>query len=210
VEDVEDIDYTTPDYRTPATNNFPESIASVDFDLFSQISPQEQKTGIYVSCAGLVLLHPFLQSYFQEVRLIQNLTFVDLLAQQKAVRLIYYLVTGQTQSREHNLVLAKLICDWPINSYVSTSIELDDSSLKEADNLLAAILEHWAVMQNAGIDGLREGFLQREGKLTNSGHRSWSLQVESQPIDILLEQLPWGINLIKLPWMKTLLNVEWR
>jgi hypothetical protein len=157
-----------------------------------------------------VLLHPFLQSYFQEVKLIQNLTFVDLLAQQKAVRLIYYLVTGQTQSREHNLVLAKLICDWPINSYVSTSIELDDSSLKEADNLLAAILEHWAVMQNAGIEGLREGFLQREGKLTNSGHRSWSLQVESQPIDILLDQLPWGINLIKLPWMKTLLNVEWR
>ena len=68
---------------------------------------------------------------------------------------------------------------------------------------------YWTVLMSTSPDGLREGFLQREGKLTLSDHGNWKLRVEQKSIDILLGYLPWGISMVKLPWMENLLVVEW-
>ena len=46
----------------------------------------------------------------------------------------------------------------------------------------------------------RKSFLKREGTLTFD-EKNWKLNVESNPIDVLLKKLPWGISLIKFHWI---------
>jgi hypothetical protein len=81
--------------------------------------------------------------------------------------------------------------------------------LQEAGDLLAAAIAQWSILKNTSVEGLREGFLQRGGKLFSKNGNLW-LQVEKNAIDILLDYLPWNLGIIKLPWLKDVLRVEWR
>ena len=75
--------------------------------------------------------------------------------------------------------------------------------------MLQAVIEQWTVLKNTSVEGLREGFLQRKGKLF-SKNDNLHLQAETNSIDVLLDQLPWNLSMIKLPWMKRILRLEWR
>ena len=76
------------------------------------------------------------------------------------------------------------------------------------DEVLLSVIEHWNILQNTSVEGLRQSFLQRNGKLSYNGSE-WLLQVEQQPYDMLLQHLPWNISMIKLPWMEQMLKTEW-
>ena len=89
------------------------------------------------------------------------------------------------------------------------TITITKEEKKEANNLLQAVIEHWGALGGTSPDGLREGFLTRQGKLEKE-QTGWRLYVEQKTLDILLDRLPWNLSLIKLPWMKELLKVEWR
>jgi hypothetical protein len=89
------------------------------------------------------------------------------------------------------------------------SIHISSAEQAEADHLLAAVIEHWGALGTASPDGLREGFLQREGKLEKR-QSGWFLHIENKTLDILLDRLPWNLSLLKLPWMEEILKVEWR
>ncbi|HEY0065948.1 MAG TPA: contractile injection system tape measure protein [Flavisolibacter sp.] len=164
--------------------------------------------GIYIPHAGLVLLHPFLHTFFKKRELVKNGEFVDPEKQERAICLLHELADSGTEVQEYNLVLAKLLCGWPLQKPVNTGIEFTDEEKEEAQNLLTAVIEQWEILKNSSPAALQQGFLQREGKLFFRGER-WYLQVEKKPIDILLGRLPWMISMVKLPWMKHLLSVEW-
>ena len=74
--------------------------------------------------------------------------------------------------------------------------------------MLGSVIEHWVILKNTSIEGLRESFLQRNGKLTFANNE-WLLQVEQKPYDMLLQSLPWNIGIIKLAWMRNILKTEW-
>ena len=174
----------------------------------STLSKEEETAGLYVTQAGLVLLHPFLRFYFEAVELYSGESFQDESTQQMAIYLLYYLATKQTDVSEYELVLPKLLCGWPLNEPV-VRVDLPDAALREGENLLQTAIDYWDALKSTSPDGLRQGFLQREGKLTRSGENNWKLQVEQQAIDILLSRLPWGLSMVRLPWMEELLIVEW-
>jgi hypothetical protein len=175
----------------------------------SSISDEEVAAGIFVNQSGLVILHPFLQIYFEDVGLLDGDMFRDETAQQTAIYLLHYLATGQTDAPEYELVLPKLLCGWALNETVTRGQALPETALAEGENMLQAVINYWQVLKSTSPDGLREGFLQREGKLTQMDEGSWRLQVEQKAIDILLGSLPWGLNVVKLPWMESMLMVEW-
>ena len=175
----------------------------------SGLSPEEEVNGIYINQAGLVLLHPFLTNYFRAVGLVEENAFCHDLAQQTAIYLLHYLATGQTSAPEYELVLPKLLCGWPLNEAISPDIYPPEEAFSEAEELLQTVINYWEALKNTSPDGLREGFLQREGKLTRMGDQQWKLQVEQVAIDVLLGRLPWGVSMVKLPWMDELLTVEW-
>lgn len=174
----------------------------------SPLSTEEETAGLYIRQAGLVLLHPFLPIYLEDVGLLAGEAFRDAAAQQMAIYLLHYLATGQTTAPEPELVLPKLLCGWPLNDPVESDLELPEAALAEGEHLLETVIGYWEALKNTSPDGLREGFLQREGKLTRT-ESGWKLQVERQSIDVLLGRLPWGVSMVTLPWMDELLTVEW-
>lgn len=165
--------------------------------------------GMFVQHAGLVLVHPFISRLFKKLELVNEGKFETALKQQKALYVLYYLATGIPSAEEHELVVAKILCNWPLDMPVEKNIMLTEGEMEEADNMLEAAIGQWTVLKSTSLDGLREGFLQRSGKITKRNDKLY-LQVEATAIDVLLDQLPWNMGMIKLPWMKNLLWVEWR
>jgi len=165
--------------------------------------------GIFVQHAGLVLIHPFLYSLFKHLKLITDSKFAHKTDQQKAIYLLHYIASGSALAEEHELVVPKVLCEWPVDMPVEKNIEITEDELSEADSMLQAAIEQWPVLKNTSIEGLREAFLQRNGKLFTKNEKL-HLQVEVTTIDVLLDQLPWNLSMIKLPWMKAILRVDWR
>lgn len=165
--------------------------------------------GLFVKAAGAVLLHPFLRRFFHNIGLTRNDRFIDDDSQVKAIYLVHYLATGSASAAEYDLVMSKLLCGFLLENAVDTGVELNENELKEADDLLSDIIMQWEILKNTSPSGLREGFLQRPGKLYTSNERLHVL-VETNSIDVLLDYLPWNLSIVKLPWMVQSLQVDWR
>jgi hypothetical protein len=175
----------------------------------STLSRVEETAGLYITQAGLVLLYPFIRFYLEAVGLLNDESFRDESAQQTAIYLLYYLATKQTDAHEYELLLPKLLCGWSLNQPVVRGLDFPSAALEEGEKLLQTVITYWQTLKSTSPDGLREGFLQRSGKLTRRGDGNWKLQIEQQAIDILLGSLPWGISMVTFPWMEEILIVEW-
>ncbi|WP_183576373.1 contractile injection system tape measure protein [Mucilaginibacter sp. X5P1] len=163
---------------------------------------------IFVNSSGIVILHPFLKPYFEGLELFAEKKFVSDEARQRAVLLLHYLATGETKVAEFNLTLQKVMCGYPLDDTLPDELLLTEKEITESDNLLSAVTNYWVPLNNTSIQGLRNSFLQREGKL-ELRENGWLLTIEQKTLDILLGKLPWGISTIRLPWMEQLLNVDW-
>lgn len=158
--------------------------------------------------AGLILLHPFLQYFFLEFGLLEGDTFKHEEAQCAAVHLLHYLATGEEQAPDFELLFEKYLCGMPLTQVTNRHLKLSEAMKAEADVLLQSVIKHWSVLRNTSPEGLREGFLQRKGKLIAS-HNAHKIVMERNTLDILLQQIPWNISLVRLPWLDTLIHVEW-
>jgi len=200
---------TTSVHTVPASGNITDSNSGPIIDLgeIRQSSPSpEEKEGIYITNTGLILLHPFLPQFFRALNIADEDTLIQ---PERALCLLHFLASGQRIAPEYELVLPKILCNVSLETPVASCISLADSEIEEATALLEAVIRHWEVLKNTGIDGLRGTFLLRAGKITLQDDGDWRLQVDNKVYDILLGQLPWAIGMIKLPWMQTTLWVEW-
>lgn len=196
--------FATADRETDADEKVFETDKKKEIDKIERIDQ-----GIYLQNAGVVLLHPFLSSLFRRLQFVKEGKFENTEAQQKALYLIHYMATGHVEAEEYELPVPKVLCGWPLENPVDKNIKLSADELNETDAMIGAAVEQWTVLKNTSAKGLREGFLQRSGKLFTENDKL-HLRVEAQSIDVLLDQLPWVLSMIKLPWMKELLRVEWR
>lgn len=158
--------------------------------------------------AGVVILHPFLESLFKNLGFVEGGTFLNEAAQERAVCLLHYLATGLAEFPEHELLLPKFICGWPLDATINRFLSLTESEKRECESLLSSCIQYWNALKNTSINGLRENFLQRDGILKREEF-GWSLYVEQKTTDILLEKLPWGLSVVKLKWMNEMLTVHW-
>lgn len=170
---------------------------------------QVNEEGIFVTNAGVILLHPFLNLFFSNLHLIHEGSFVNKRTHQKALYLLHYLATENSEPEEHELAIPKILCAYPLEIPVNKLVKLTSKELDEAESVMMSAIGQWEILKSTSPDGLREGFLKRNGKLfTKNG--SMHLQIEANSIDMLLDYLPWNLSVIKLPWMKDVLNVTWR
>jgi hypothetical protein len=165
----------------------------------------DSKEGIYVGNAGLVIAAPFFLSFFKKINLADEGVILDI---NSAVGLVHFLATGNEGAAEFELGLAKILCGLSMETPVETGLTFSEEQRTEANELLLSVIEYWNILGETSVAGLRESFLQRNGKLTFDG-KSWLLQVEQKPFDMLLQHLPWNISMIQLPWMKYMLKTEW-
>jgi hypothetical protein len=111
---------------------------------------------------------------------------------------------------EHQLTLAKVLCDVALDEPVEADVGITDTEREEAVALLEAAIGHWGALGNSSPDALRGEFLMRPGAIADDVDGGWLLRVEARTVDVLLDQLPWGVSMIQLPWMRRMLRVEWR
>ncbi|HXS36374.1 MAG TPA: contractile injection system tape measure protein [Flavipsychrobacter sp.] len=167
--------------------------------------PEEEKEGIYIQNAGLVLVAPYLSMLFKKLGLVQDNQITDIA---RAIALMNYIVSGNEEYEEFETALNKILAGVGIETPLAAKHILTQDEKNEVTELLQAVIGYWEILKNTSVEGLRISFLQREGKLFFE-NESWNLQVQQQSYDMLLQHLPWNINMIKLPWMKHLLNVNW-
>jgi hypothetical protein len=163
---------------------------------------------IYISNAGLILLHPFFTELYEQLGLTTENHWMNSRSQHKAAVIMQFIVTGHEELPEYDLPLNKILCGLDIEDVIIPTNELSYETKTECEDLLHQTIKHWSVLKNTGIEGLRETFIQRNGKLSKVD-KGWLLQVEQKSMDILMSHLPWGIGLIKTPWMQEMLYVEW-
>lgn len=168
---------------------------------------------IYVDNAGLVLANPFLPHLFDRLDMLVRddagkPRLRDEATASRAVHLLQYLVDGHTDRPEPRLALNKLLCGMPIAAPVERAIDATALEQETCDSLLRSMVENWPILRNTSTAGLRETFLQREGKLTY-GDAGWRLQVQRKTLDVLVDQVPWSIGVVFHPWMPGPLHVTW-
>ncbi|WP_373496450.1 contractile injection system tape measure protein [Aquiflexum sp.] len=170
--------------------------------------PKYPDNFIFIENAGMVLLHPFLLPFFENINLTRENKFLSQKWKNQAIQVLEYCTWGENGHKENYLPLNKILCGMNPEAVWERESEVTDNSKMECEELLKEVIKHWAALKNTGINGLRETFLQRPGRLSH-GQNGWKLTVEQKAVDVLLGSLPWGIGIIKLPWMPEMLFVEW-
>lgn len=165
---------------------------------------------IYLRNAGLVLLWPYLNGFFEATGLVKEKKFVSEEARERGVLLLHYLAFASKEGQEYEMTLNKILCGLdhgiPVNPCLK---EISKKEMRECESLLQAVIHNWPALKSISTPALRSMFLQREGMIcTRDGFQV--LKVAEETYDILLDGMPWGIGTVKLPWMAQILIVEWR
>jgi len=164
---------------------------------------------LYINNAGLVVIAPFFSRYFDMLGMLQDGHFVDEEAAIRAVHLLQYIATGQTETEEPLLVFNKILCGLPTNIPVPKGIELTEEERTTTEEMLQAILGHWTALGTTTVEGLRGSFIIRDGKLEWHPSGYWNLDVEKKAYDILMQSLPWSISIVNPSWMEHRIQVTW-
>lgn len=159
--------------------------------------------------AGMVLLYPFITRLFRMLGYVKGKEFVDVEAQYKAIHMLQYVVTSRAQAPEHELLLNKVFCGFPIAEPVPFGVEFTPQELQTGESLLKGVIQNWPKMKNMTPNSLRGSFLMREGTLKEEEGK-WKVVIHKQTFDILLKSLPWGYNFIRFPWNEKFITVEWK
>jgi hypothetical protein len=173
-------------------------------------APDDDRLGLVVDHAGLIVLHPFLPRLFENVGIAPHGTrALDPALLPRAAALLAYAALGDDNPLDFELGLIKVLLGLRPEAVVLTPAgTLSAADRDEVDALLHSVIEHWQVLKHTSIAGLRGSFLQRRGLLT-AIDGSWRLRVEPDSFDMLIDRLPWALGPVKLPWMTTLLFTEW-
>jgi len=161
----------------------------------------------YVDNAGLVLIHPFLKSLFENCKLLNKDNSIN--DPEVATHLLHYVATGKEQDYENAMVFEKFLCNIPIAEPIERNITLSEEMKEEAATMLQAVLSNWDIMKKSSAELLQNEFLQRSGKLDINGDESPVITMERKTQDILLDKLNWNLSIIKLAWKKRIIYVNW-
>jgi hypothetical protein len=168
---------------------------------------------LFVANAGLVLLSPFFPHLFERLGLLtgsdQNAPRVDDADSiSRAVHLLEYLVTGRLDTPAPQLTLNKLLAGVSLSAEIAPRIDPPTTDLEICDGLLAAAIANWPSIRSTTPAGLRETFLQREGRLRSLDDQ-WELHVQRKTVDVLVDQIPWSLATVFHRWMPGPVRVVW-
>lgn len=170
-------------------------------------SENREQLVCFIENAGLILLAPFLPRLFTLLRLTENGNFKDEDSKTRALFILQYAVFETTEFPEYELQLNKLLTGFSTGKPLPHSLTLTDEEKNTTKAMLEGVVSHWNKVKT--IDGLREGFLQRQGKLEEK-EETIELIVESKAFDMLLDTIPWNFRTAKFSWMEKPIQVRWR
>ncbi|MDE1150354.1 MAG: contractile injection system tape measure protein [Azospirillaceae bacterium] len=184
----------------------------------TRFGPDEEETmptgeSLYAGNAGLVLVAPFLPHFFKGLDVLSDgpdgkPRIQGLEAASRAVHLLQHLVDERCDRPEPDLVLNKLLCGLAPSTPVAPSIAPSEAELALCAQLTQAIIGNWPAIRSTSPAGLRETFLQRQGRL-NQTEAGWALTVQRKTVDVLVDQVPWSFSVAFQRWMPAPIHVTW-
>jgi hypothetical protein len=181
---------------------------------FSNRTPSMSDTQqIFVDDAGLVLAAPFLPRFFDMLGLLAareegTQSFRSDEAARRAVHLLRFVVDGISPVTGKLLTLERVLCGVSPDAPIGAEVVVSDQEREICETMLKAIIANWPIISHTSIAGLRETFLQREGRLEPGGERQ-TLHVQRKTVDVLVDQIPWSFSVILHHWMPRPLYVTW-
>lgn len=203
-------DATLPAVKSPLTPEnkpeqpLPREQVNKEYDKVKMPEPDT----VYVSNAGLVLLYPFLTFAFQRLGYVAAGQFTSPEAQIRAIHFLQYTVNLKEEHAEHELVLNKVLCNFPLEEPVPAELTLKEEEKQLSQEMLQVVLQQWERMKHTSVEGFREAFLSRDGALWET-EEAWYLRVEQRGYDMILQTLPWSFGMLKTSWMDKMLYTEW-
>jgi len=164
---------------------------------------------LLIGNAGMVLAAPYLPRLFGALGLLAGGAFIDDAAAARAVHLLQYMVTGQAETPEYQLVLNKILCGLPTSAPVPSGIVITGAEHDFIESMVGAMVLHAKVFGNSSVAAMRQTFLARKAEL-QLADEAWQLRIQPGPFDVLLDRLPWSYALLKLGWMTRPVHVTWR
>lgn len=168
----------------------------------------EKGNKFYVNNAGLILLHPFISTYFTRLELMEKGQFITTEAQARAVHLLQYLAFTSTSNPEHELMLNKILCNYPLHESLPLEFVISEQEAALSSELLTVVIERSGKLSKSSVEGFRASFLQRDGIITET-EKEWTMRVEQRGYDLILPSLPWSFGMIKFQWMDKPMIIEW-
>ena len=200
--------------QTKITENKFGDILKIDFKKQeNDNSPQTHASALqdyYIGNAGLIILHPFLFRLFKRLEYLEPKSprFLSNQKKHRALLITQYLIQGEGEIFENDIVLNKILCGCKPNEAINTEVVFTDQEKELCFDLLKSVISHWKILKNTSPKTLRSNFLQRNGRISKNA-KTWELSVEQSGIDVLLAHLPWGFGSIRTPWMKYHLTCNW-
>ncbi|MXO04514.1 contractile injection system tape measure protein [Flavobacterium sp. HBTb2-11-1] len=211
IDNDKNIEALSNDSKSETTNTDEKTIDKKDLSFEKRNKEDnlldEDLNGLYVDNAGLVLIHPFLKSLFENCKLLNKDNTIN--DPEVAAHLLHYAATGKEQDYENAMVFEKFLCNIPIAEPIERNIELSEEMKKEVLTMLQAVLSNWDIIKKSSAELLQNEFLQRPGKLNINGDESPVITMERKTQDILLDKLNWNLSIIKLAWKKRIIYVNW-
>ncbi len=192
-----------------------ENIPTIFFQEFLQKGMEKEppyfetkNNSLMVQNAGLVLFHPFLSAFFKKFGWLNQEGKIKQEYLLYTIQALHYCATGNDSFFEGHMLLEKYLCGAPLNLPLPVKSLLDEEVKNETEALLKHIVSGWPALKNTSLEGLRQMFVHRDGKLIKRDE-GYKLIVERKAQDVLLDRLPWNISIVKLPWTEDLLFVDW-
>jgi hypothetical protein len=175
----------------------------------AQFKPLEEL--IFVPNAGMVMVWPFYGQLFGFLKLLNpdKRSFVDDEKRAKAAHILDYIVSKEINHPEETMMLNKVLVGMELDEPMMQIEELSDEEKELIEEMMGVAAQRSGVMKNGSADGLRETFMQREGRLKKEKD-GWHLRVEAKAYDLILGRLQWGFNPVKIPWLTQKLTIEWK
>lgn len=170
---------------------------------------------VTVDNSGLVLFEPYYPMIFYRLGLLDDSRrlFKSEEAQMHAIFLLQYLLYSEEREYEESeLFLNRILVNLPFSVSIPRSVMLSEDQKRMANGLMESAIRSWDKLRNTPIEGIKDSFLKREGRITcqtNDGNR-WNIVVKEMALDMLLDSVPWSFRMVKYPWMENPLIVKWR
>lgn len=164
--------------------------------------------GIAIENAGLVILWPYVPRFFERLGLRRGDAWMSEESAVRGVHLLQFLVWGEGDRPEYEMVLNKILCGLPLEEPVPLDLALSPREREEGEALLEQVIAHWAALKQTSVRGFRLGFLARRGQI-EAGDAEWIVRVERETHDVLLDRLPWGLARFRFSWMDRSMEVRW-
>jgi hypothetical protein len=164
---------------------------------------------VVVQNAGMVIAAPYLPKLWNMLDLVETEIFKNNQAAERAVHLLQFMTAKRIESPEYELILNKILCGVKSSEPITGRIDITEKEQKAVEGLIQGMITNWKGIGRTSIEGFRESFLQRRGRLRLKDD-AWHLKVKQRAFDMLLDSIPWGFATIKHPWMERVVYVKWR